>query len=79
MVELALILSNGDTIEASDLRISQSTSPEKFFSEEITLKEYTNRIIRHFLEKYDNNVLLVAEKLDIGKSTIYRMIQNQEI
>jgi two-component system, NtrC family, response regulator AtoC len=47
--------------------------------EETTLKEYTNRIIKHFLQKYDNNVLLVAEKLDIGKSTIYRMIKEEEL
>jgi DNA-binding NtrC family response regulator len=79
MVELSLILSEGDTIEVTDLRISSNASPEKLLVEETTLKEYTNLIIRHFLEKYDNNVMLVAEKLDIGKSTIYRMLQNEEI
>lgn len=47
--------------------------------EEMSLKEYTARIIQHFLDKYDQNVVKVAQKLDIGKSTIYRMIKNGEI
>jgi DNA-binding NtrC family response regulator len=47
--------------------------------EELTLRDYTNRIIEHFLHKYDNNVVHVAEKLDMGKSTIYRMIKNGDV
>jgi len=43
------------------------------------LREYTKDIIKFYLRKYDNDVLLVADKLDIGKSTIYKMIQNKEI
>ena len=47
--------------------------------EEKTLREYNCDIIKFFLDKYDNNVLVVANKLDIGKSTIYKMIQEKEI
>jgi len=36
------------------------------------------RIIRHFLDKYDNNVLEVAKKLDIGKSSLYRYLKEME-
>lgn len=46
---------------------------------EISLREYECQIIQYYLEKYNKDVLLVAKKLDIGKSTIYRMIQNGEI
>lgn len=46
---------------------------------EISLREYECHIIQYFLEKYNKDVLLVAKKLDIGKSTIYRMIQNGEL
>ena len=41
------------------------------------MEEYTNEIIRYFLQKYNNNVRLVASKLKIGKSTIYRMLQEK--
>jgi two-component system response regulator AtoC len=43
------------------------------------LKEYEAQIIQHFLDKYDRDVLLVARKLDIGKSTIYRMVNAGEL
>lgn len=49
------------------------------FNREISLREYECQIIQYYLEKYNKDVLLVAKKLDIGKSTIYRMIQNGEL
>jgi transcriptional regulator with PAS, ATPase and Fis domain len=43
----------------------------------MSIKEYNHKIIHHYLEKYDNDVLLVAKKLSIGKSTIYRMLKEE--
>jgi transcriptional regulator with PAS, ATPase and Fis domain len=43
----------------------------------MSLREYTDRIIDLYLKRYDNNIKLVAEKLDIGVSTIYRMIKER--
>ena len=37
------------------------------------------KIIKFFLGKYNNNVLKVADKLQVGKSTIYRMIKEGKI
>lgn len=80
VAELSVILSNGEEIQADDIRFSNAgASPQQMLEEDITLKEYTNRIVRYYLNKYNDDVLLVAGKLDIGKSTIYRMLQNQEI
>jgi transcriptional regulator of acetoin/glycerol metabolism len=31
--------------------------------------------VEHFLRKYQGNVLEVARRLDVGKSTLYRMLQ----
>ena len=45
----------------------------------MTLREYEAKIIRHYLDKFNNNVILVARKLDIGKSKIYNMIRNGEL
>ena len=47
--------------------------------EEKSLRQYNCDIIKYYLKKYDNNVLEVVKKLDIGKSTIYKMIQQREI
>jgi transcriptional regulator with PAS, ATPase and Fis domain len=43
----------------------------------MTLEEYNKKMIITYLEKYNNNVMLVAQKLDIGKSTIYRMLKEK--
>lgn len=75
IMELAAVMTNGSTIEAEDVSFNSSKSMSDFLLEETSLREYTDKIVRHFLEKYDNNVLLVAKKLDIGKSTIYRMLK----
>ena len=79
IIELATVMSDENVIYAEDIAFNSTHDLSLFPMEEITLREYEKRIIQHYLEKYDNNVLLVAQKLDIGKSTIYRMIQNGEL
>lgn len=80
IMDLAVVMSNGQVIESEDITFSNSQSiSELLMSEELTLKAFMQKIIKHYLDKYDQNVLLVAKKLDIGKSTIYRMLQNGEI
>jgi len=75
VMELAVVMADESLIEAEDISFNSTKSMSDFLLEEITLKDYTEKIIRHFLDKYDNNVMLVAQKLDIGKSTIYRMLK----
>ena len=45
---------------------------------EMKLQEYIYHIIRNYLTKYDNNVMEVAHRLDIGKSSIYRYLKEME-
>lgn len=78
IIELAAVMAVGDRIEADDIEFNSIKKQDAFLLEETTLKEYTRRIILHFLKKYDNNVLLTAKKLDIGKSTIYRLLKEEE-
>lgn len=79
IIDLACVMSNSDQIEENDI-IFNSLKPENtLFDNEMTMKDYEKYIIKKFLHTYDNNVVLVAKKLDIGKSTIYRMIQQGEI
>ncbi|WP_114781582.1 sigma-54-dependent transcriptional regulator [Botryobacter ruber] len=79
LVELAVVLADGEIIQEQDINFNANSTEKGFFAKERSLKEYTVEIIQHFLDKYDYNILLVADKLDIGKSTIYRMIQNKEL
>jgi transcriptional regulator with PAS, ATPase and Fis domain len=43
------------------------------------MEEYNWDIIMTFLKKYNNNVMTVAKKLGIGKSTIYNLIKKNEL
>ena len=79
VMELSVVMSDGDTIMPGHISVNTGTSLNNLMSYEKTLKEYETQIIQHFLDKYNKDVLLVAKKLDVGKSTIYRMIQAGEL
>jgi DNA-binding NtrC family response regulator len=79
VIELAVVMSDNETILPEHLTLNTVSSINGLMNSEKTLKQYETDIIQHYLDKYDKDVLLVARKLDIGKSTIYRMIQAGEI
>jgi DNA-binding NtrC family response regulator len=79
IMELAAVLTDSDKINESHISFNAVDAAENLLMEENTLAEYTRKIISHYLQKHNNNVLLVAKKLDIGKSTIYRMIKEKQI
>lgn len=78
VIELAVVLSDQEIIEPTDISFTKSDPVSEWISEDMSLKEYQDRIIFHYLEKYDRDVLKVAEKLDIGKSTIYRLLKQSK-
>jgi len=79
VIELACVMADGENIQPEDINFNSPRKADAFLVQEMPLKEYTRRIIHHFLERYNNDVLLVAKKLDIGKSTIYRMLKEESI
>jgi DNA-binding NtrC family response regulator len=78
IIELAAVLTNTNTINAEDVKLPDASTMLDFVNEETTLDEYISLIISHYMNKYDNKVRLVAEKLNIGKTTIYRMLNDKE-
>ncbi len=79
MIELAVVMCNGEIITADDIAFSSTRPDEDFIGQEKTLREYNMIIIKNFLKKYEHDINKVARKLDIGKSTIYKMIQTREL
>jgi two-component system, NtrC family, response regulator AtoC len=79
MMELAVVMSDEEIIQENHITLNSNGSINNIMNKEKSLKEYETQIIQHYLDKYDQDVLLVAKKLDIGKSTIYRMIQAGEL
>ncbi|WP_412759627.1 sigma-54-dependent transcriptional regulator [Neolewinella agarilytica] len=79
VIELACVMTDTNGISDEDIRFSGLNSEPAIVYGEKTLREYTLEIVRHYLEKYNNNVVQVAEKLGVGKSTIYNMLKNGEL
>lgn len=79
IIELACVMCDENIIREDNIVFNNTRSLSDILTKEMTLKDYNNHIVQTYLDKYDSNVLLVAKKLDIGKSTIYRMIQNKEV
>lgn len=79
IMELAAVMCTDGEIKPDDITYNSTKSGEVFTMEQKTLRQYTCDIIKYYLRKYDDDVMLVADKLDIGKSTIYKMLQQKEI
>ena len=77
VIELALTLSDDIEITAEDIFLGSSALIEETMDKELSLREYDIRIVKRYLDKYQNNIKLVAEKLDIGVATIYRMLKEE--
>jgi DNA-binding NtrC family response regulator len=78
IVELACVLCD-DVILPEHFKINPTGSITNLLNQPKTLKEYNALIVEHFLEKHNNNVVKVAKLLDVGKSTLYRMINSGTI
>lgn len=79
VIELACVMSEGNDILPEHLNLHSSNHISNFMGKDVTLKEFNIKLIQHYLDKYQYDVMKVARLLDIGKSTIYRMIQNKEL
>ncbi|NNC95623.1 MAG: sigma-54-dependent Fis family transcriptional regulator [Chitinophagales bacterium] len=79
MAELSVVMSDNDIIEESDIHFNGVTSFTDFIDGDNTLKGYISKIIRHYLDKHNNDIGEVAKKLDMGKSTLYKMIKKGEV
>lgn len=78
IIELAAVLTNEEEITENDIKFNSPKKGANFLTDELTFEEYKKVIVTHFLEKYNNDIDKVASKLDIGKSTIYRMLKNEK-
>ena len=79
VIELAAVMCNGTEIEAGDIAFRGVTLQKRLTSVEKPLKLYINDIVKFYLEKYDKNIPRVADVLQMGKSTIYKMISDGDI
>jgi two-component system, NtrC family, response regulator AtoC len=74
-MELAATLSAGDEIDTPDINIDTADTAIISPGQELTLREFEMKIIKSTLRHCNNDISLAAKKLDIGVSTIYRLLK----
>lgn len=79
IIELACVLSDTPEITAEQVQTIDREHAFNHLHEPLTMRQFTIQLLQHQLEKHHFDVLKVADKLDIGKSTLYRMIKNKEL
>lgn len=77
IVELAMVMADGEEILPEDLTFPQRDVVSEVLSDDFTMKEYQMKIIKLYLKQYDDDIKVVASKLDIGQSTIYRLLKEE--
>jgi DNA-binding NtrC family response regulator len=75
VMELAITLADNDEITHEHIVLENEALMPDITEQEMTLQEYNLKILKKYLEKYNNNTSVVAEKLGIGVATVYRMIK----
>lgn len=79
IMELAVTLADDLEISEEHIILNSNNSLSSVQNEELTMREYEMMILQSYLQKYNNNAKLVAEKLDIGVATVYRMLKEGKI
>ena len=79
IIELSVILSEGEAIMPDDIQIQAAQEGGNIFDQELTMEAYNVKILAHFLKQYNKNAIQVANKLDISRATVYRMISKYDL
>lgn len=75
-VEKALILCEGDTLEAHDFYFRESPTQQ---GEAETIEEMEKRAIAQAIKKYEGNYSMVAKQLGISRQTLYNKIKKHQL
>lgn len=79
IVDLAAVMCENGEIKPEDIVFTCAKKRDFFVAGDKTLRQYTCEIINHYLKRTNEDVVATARILDIGKSTIYKMIKEGEI
>lgn len=78
IIELAAVIASGGQVQAEDVKLPEEEFFPALMSESLTMRGYSHRILRFYLDRHDNNIPRVAELLDISQATIYRMLKEMQ-
>ena len=79
VIDLAVVMCSDNEIRPEDITFTSTRKDDILMADHRTLRDHTCQIIKLYLKKHQNDVVATANALDIGKSTIYKMIKDGEI
>lgn len=79
VIDLSVVMCANNEIKPEDITFTSIKKDHFFTAGDRTLRQYTCDIVKYYLKKNNDDVLATSNALDIGKSTIYKMIQDGEI
>lgn len=75
IIDLAVVLCDSTIIDRKYIKTNPiDVNSSEFFENGLSMEQYKEKIVRHYLQLYGNNVTKAADALNIGKSTIYNML-----
>lgn len=75
VIEVAVVMADTEEIEDHHIMFQHSDLISQITTDELTLREYTYKIIRILLSKYNDDIPKVSKILDISPATIYRVLK----
>lgn len=78
IIDLSMVLCEGSQIMPEHIQLNENKSFQGILQQELSLREYDLQIVQFYLEKYNNDVTKVSKLLDLGRTTIYRMLKEIE-
>lgn len=78
IMELAIVMSPDKEITPESITLATTDALSDILTEELSLREYNRRIVNLYMEQYNNNTKLVADKLNIGQTTVYRLLKEDK-
>jgi two-component system, NtrC family, response regulator AtoC len=78
LAELAVTLAGKRELEPEDFIMDLENLTNDSDSSGLTMKDYQERLIKASLKKYNGDIRATAAKLDIGVSSIYRLLKKEK-
>ncbi len=79
VVELSVIMANGNVIEAEDVTVQPQQFLQDLMLTERSMRDYEIEIVKYYMRRFNNNTKMVADHLKIGQTTVYRILKEAEI
>ena len=75
VIEVAVVMSDDREVDDQHITFQHSDLVSQVSNEELTMREYTYKIIKLMLSKYNDDIQHVSKILDISPATIYRILK----